>query len=207
MTDIGTLLWRKNNKRNLFLVLGGGLRFSSSGTNLRELWRQARMNAKPPIAMNRKPIVALSLAVCALLAVGCGSKEEAEKSAEASPTPEQILAGKPEVHGTAVQKIELTSPLNQEWVGKGKAIYDMKCLACHKLTADKLVGPGWKDVTKRRQPEWIINMVTNVDMMLEKDPEAQKLLEQCLVRMPNLNITQDEARQILEFMRNNDGEK
>jgi hypothetical protein len=43
--------------------------------------------------------------------------------------------------------------------------------------------------------------------MLEKDPEAQKLLEQCLVRMPNQNISKDEARQILEFMRQNDGEK
>ena len=46
-----------------------------------------------------------------------------------------------------------------------------------------------------------MNMITNVDMMLEKDPEAQKLLEQCMVRMPNQNITKDEARQIIEFMR------
>jgi len=157
--------------------------------------------------MKRNPITALSVAACALLAIGCGSKEEAEKAAEAAPTPEQILAGKPEVHGTEVATVELTNPLNQEWIGKGKAIYDMKCLACHKLTADKLVGPGWAGVTKRRKPEWIINMVINVDMMLEKDEEAQKLLEQCLVRMPNLSIPKDEARQILEFMRSNDGEK
>ena len=44
-------------------------------------------------------------------------------------------------------------------------------------------------------------------MMLEKDPEAQKLLEQCLVRMPNQNLSIDQARQVLEFMRSNDGEK
>jgi hypothetical protein len=43
--------------------------------------------------------------------------------------------------------------------------------------------------------------------MLEKDAEAQKMLEECLVRMPNQNITQDDARKILEFMRSNDGEK
>ena len=36
-----------------------------------------------------------------------------------------------------------------------------------------------------------MNMITNVDMMLEKDPEAQKLLEQCLVRMPNQNVSQE----------------
>ena len=50
-------------------------------------------------------------------------------------------------------------------------------------------------------------MITNVDMMLEKDPEAQKLLEQCLVRMPNQNISQTEATELIEFMRQNDGEK
>jgi hypothetical protein len=52
-----------------------------------------------------------------------------------------------------------------------------------------------------------MNMITNVDMMLEKDPAAQKLLEECLVRMPNQNLTTDEARKVLEFQRSNDGEK
>jgi hypothetical protein len=52
-----------------------------------------------------------------------------------------------------------------------------------------------------------MNMITNVEMMLESDPEAQKLLEQCLVRMPNQNVTVDDARALLEFMRHNDGEK
>ena len=89
----------------------------------------------------------------------------------------------------------------------GKNIYDLKCMSCHRLTEERLVGPGWKNVTKRREPLWIINMITNVDMMLETDPEAQKLLEQCLVRMPNQNISKEEARKIIEFMRSNDGEK
>ncbi|MBD0289450.1 MAG: cytochrome c, partial [Flavisolibacter sp.] len=114
-----------------------------------------------------------------------------------------------EVHGDEIKPgdVQITHPLNQEWVTAGKNIYDMKCQSCHKLTDERLVGPGWKGVTQRRTPVWIMNMVTNVDMMLEKDPEAQKLLEQCLVRMPNQNISKDEARHILEFMRQNDGVK
>ena len=155
--------------------------------------------------MKKKSI--LSLAACTLFLVSCNSKEDAEKEAKAAPTPDQILAGKPEIHGTEIAAVELTHPLNQEWVAKGKVTYEMKCLPCHKLTEVKLVGPGWKDVTKRRKPEWVMNMITNVDMMLEKDEEAQKLLELCLVRMPNLSIPKDDARQILEFMRDNDGEK
>ena len=83
----------------------------------------------------------------------------------------------------------------------------MKCQSCHKLTDEKLVGPGWQGVTKRRAPNWIMNMITNVDMMLESDPEAQRLLEECLVRMPNQNLNKEESRKVLEFMRKNDGEK
>lgn len=137
---------------------------------------------------------------------GCGTKEQAEAAAKAAPKPEEIIAKTPEVHGVEVKTVELTKPLNQDWVAAGKAIYDGKCLACHKLTGDRVVGPGWSGVTKKRQPVWIMNMITNVDVMLEKDAEAQKLLEQCLIRMPNQNVTVEDARKIFEFMRHNDGE-
>ena len=121
----------------------------------------------------------------------------------------ETATGKQETHGTEIKPgdVELTTPLNQQWVTSGKGIYELKCQACHKLTDERLVGPGWKGVTQKREPHWIMNMITNVEMMLEKDPEAQKLLEQCLVRMPNQNITKDDSRQILEYMRSNDGAK
>ena len=106
-----------------------------------------------------------------------------------------------------ITDVTLTNPLDQERVKRGTAIYEMKCSACHKLTSDRLVGPGWKGVTERRKPEWIMNMVTNVDVMLDKDPEAQKLLELCLTRMPNQNVSVGDARDVLEFMRQNDGIK
>lgn len=104
-------------------------------------------------------------------------------------------------------EIQITHPLNQEWVEHGKRIYELKCQPCHKLTEEKLVGPGWKGVTQRRTPVWIINMICNTEMMLDKDPEAQKLLELCMVRMPNQNLMLDDARKVLEFQRSNDGEK
>ena len=57
------------------------------------------------------------------------------------------------------------------------------------------------------QPEWIMNFATNPDVMIDKDPKAQAMLELCLVRMPNQNLTDDDARNIYEFMRKNDGVK
>lgn len=97
--------------------------------------------------------------------------------------------------------------LDAAMVEKGKAIVGTKCSACHKLTDEKLVGPGWKGVTERHKPWWIMNFITNPDPMIDKDPKAQAQLELCLVRMPNQNLSDDDARNLLEFMRKNDGTK
>jgi len=134
---------------------------------------------------------------------------EGVKKDEKAVDVQELTKDQPEVHGTELKEgdITLSNPLNADWVSAGKGTYELKCQSCHRLTEEKLVGPGWKDVTKRRKPVWIMNMITNVDMMLESDAEAQKLLEQCMVRMPNQNLSKDQARQVLEYMRSNDGEK
>lgn len=75
------------------------------------------------------------------------------------------------------------------------------------MTEERLVGPGWKGVTTRNTPHWIMNFITNPDPMIEKDPKVQAQLELCLVRMPNQSLTDTDAREILEFMRKNDGAK
>lgn len=103
--------------------------------------------------------------------------------------------------------IEVAANLDPKMAEAGKSIYDLKCNACHKLTKEKLVGPGWSGVTERRKVEWIMNFVTNTDEMINNDPQAQALLEECLVRMPNQALSDDDARHVYEFMRKNDGVK
>src|SRR4051812_25209675 len=49
----------------------------------------------------------------------------------------------------AVKTVTLKVPIEQDRAGRGLAIYEMKCGACHKLDDQRLVGPGWKEVTKR----------------------------------------------------------
>ena len=41
------------------------------------------------------------------------------------------------------QHVDLTHPLDKKMVDEGKALYELKCSSCHKLTDEKLVGPGW----------------------------------------------------------------
>lgn len=156
--------------------------------------------------MKHNAIFTITAITCTILFTACGGGVKKEPK----PVDVQELAkDKPEIHGTELKDgdITLATPLDQGMVAAGNKTYSLKCQSCHRLTEEKLVGPGWKDVTKRRKPLWIMNMITNVEMMLESDPEAQKLLELCMVRMPNQNLNKGEARQILEFMRSNDGEK
>jgi cytochrome c551/c552 len=100
--------------------------------------------------------------------------------------------------------IDLPATIDKSMVAEGQKIYDLKCSSCHHLDNTKLVGPGWKGVTERRKPEWIMNFVTNTDENLDRNATAQTLLEECMVRMPNQNLSDDDARHVLEFMRNND---
>src|SRR5579863_130341 len=76
--------------------------------------------------------------------------------------------------------VPLTHPLDDSMVARGSSIYDSKCISCHKLTDEKLVGPGWKDVTTRRTPEWIMNFITNTNVMLDSDLVAQQVMVTCV---------------------------
>jgi nitrate reductase gamma subunit len=43
----------------------------------------------------------------------------------------------------------------------GEELFKANCSACHKLTADKFVGPGLKDVGQRRTQEWLLAWTKN----------------------------------------------
>jgi mono/diheme cytochrome c family protein len=157
-----------------------------------------------------KKFLFLSLLIC--FAIACGSNNSSDnkqsppsadqsKPADANPSYDQKRGeGK-------FSKVEVSSGLDVAKADAGLKVYTVKCSACHKLTDEKLVGPGWKGVTSRHTAEWIMNFATNPDVMIDKDPKAQAMLEICLVRMPNQNLTDDDARNIYEFMRKNDGVK
>lgn len=155
---------------------------------------------------NAIPIMLLLSGLALWACGGGGASSGNDKDTPTALTPEEQMIAEGKGIGE-VKYVELKTPLEENRVSRGKAIYDMKCAACHKLDDTRVVGPGWKGLTTLRRPEWIMNMITNVDIMLERDPEAQKLLELCLTRMPNQNVSIGDARDILEFMRYNDGER
>jgi mono/diheme cytochrome c family protein len=166
--------------------------------------------------MKRSIFYIITAAICFLL-VRCGSNPPSAKedsTSEAKSPAEKLKTDTivvfPGINSKGVgrfRNVQLTHPLDEKMVARGLAIYQSKCFACHKLSTELLVGPGWTGVTDRRTPEWIMNWVTNTKVMLDKDLAAQADMAVCLIRMPNQDLTDEQARDVLEFMRNNDGKK
>ncbi|MEQ1553873.1 MAG: c-type cytochrome [Ferruginibacter sp.] len=150
------------------------------------------------------------LSVIVAFVVSCGGNSSSEnttgetpKSMVEQPTTYDPKRGEGKFDESNVK----IGALDAAMATKGESISGTKCTSCHKLTDEKLVGPGWKGVTTRRTPHWIMNFITNPDPMINKDPEVQAQLEICLVRMPNQSLVDEDARNIVEFMRKNDGVK
>ena len=155
----------------------------------------------------------LSLLVVALaMLTSCGEKKSNDDFSVPSTSEETTTTADPSSYDPnrgigKHESVELDATLNQAMAAKGEEVASVKCTSCHKLTDEKLVGPGWKGVTERQKPQWIMNFITDPDPMIDKDPELQAQLELCLVRMPNQSLNDTEAREILEYMRKNDGVK
>lgn len=163
--------------------------------------------------MKTKAVAILAFAVPFFFA-SCGGGTETPAQAEQSEvsTPSADESSDEDYDATAglgkynAENMAVTG-LDVAMAGKGKSIADTKCMSCHKMTDEKLVGPGWKGVTERRTLHWLMNFITAPDEMIDKDPALQSQLEECLVRMPNQNLGDDNARSIVEYMRQNDGAK
>lgn len=105
-----------------------------------------------------------------------------------------------------VKSITLSDEIDASLAEKGRVVFDNMCIACHKVDR-KFIGPKIQGVTKLRAPEWIMNMIMNPEEMIQKDPIAQQLLiESNMAVMANQNISESDARAILEYFRQIDQE-
>lgn len=105
-----------------------------------------------------------------------------------------------------VKSVNLTDDIDQALAATGKTAFENLCSACHKMDK-KFIGPALAGVTERRSPEWIMNMILNPEEMIQKDPIAKQLLiESNMAVMANQNLTEEEARAILEYFRSLDAQ-
>ncbi len=141
-----------------------------------------------------------------ILSLSCGVESKKEQSKESTvketkvtiPASERVILDNKGIG--PIKLVELLD-IDEALLTEGKKLFDAKCTICHKVEA-KFIGPSPSGVMKRRSPEWIMNMMLNPDEMLKKDPLAIALLNEFNgAPMLNQNLTEEEARAILEYFR------
>ncbi len=144
-----------------------------------------------------------ALAFLFLVSCGGGSAEEGEtteapKSMVAKEEPADPMANK----GIGpVSSVTLDAEIDMEMAKAGEEVYNKMCTACHKPDKN-FIGPAPKGILERRSPEWVMNMILNPEEMIQKDPIAKKLLMEFNgAPMANQNLTEEQARQVLEYFR------
>ena len=81
--------------------------------------------------------------------------------------------------------------------------FRQNCISCHTVGGGRLTGPDLKNVTERKEREWLIEFLQSPQAMLDKgDPYALKLQQEARgVVMPNINgMSKDRARALLGML-------
>lgn len=142
------------------------------------------------------------LILAALAAGACTSKEAPPPPAQQPPAAAAgDLSPFQQEHGIGpiTKPVEL-GPLNEAMAEAGEQIFELKCTACHKRD-EKYVGPALAGVTERRSAAYVMNMILNPQEMVERHPVAKQLLAEHMTFMPAQGLTENEARQVVEYLR------
>lgn len=149
----------------------------------------------------------LTLAVIftmAVLLISCGGGSDAgsgKQETDAQKTNEYGLTDFEMKYGIGPIKKQMFLPqINKALAKQGEDIFKVKCAPCHKLD-ERYIGPAQRYAVERRPAEYIMNMILNPDEMVKRHPEAKKLLAEYLSPMTYQNISEQDARNILEYLR------
>ncbi len=150
--------------------------------------------------MTKKIISIFSLIMFAFI-IGCGEGEKKNDAPANDQTNVGGLSAFESENGVGPIKAKLDlAAIDNEKVKSGTTIFEQKCFSCHRLD-QRLVGPPLREVTKRRTPEFVLNMILNPLEMQEKHPVAKQLLAEYLTQMTFQNVSMEEAFQLLDYLR------
>ncbi|MGA2298701.1 MAG: cytochrome c [FCB group bacterium] len=113
-----------------------------------------------------------------------------------------MLTGKesPKDKGIGPIKDLKLGEIDKTLLPKGRSLFNEKCIVCHSLDSKK-VGPPLRNVAKDQTPEFIMNLLVNTLEMQQKDEHIKQLISQYKVVMVDYKLSQDQARELLEYLR------
>lgn len=91
-------------------------------------------------------------------------------------------------------------PIDSHEAEEGQKVFEAKCSACHKL-GERYVGPPLGGILDKVTPTFAMNMMLNPQEMYTRHPDVKKLLGEYMTQMPNQGLTQEEAREVVEYLR------
>lgn len=151
------------------------------------------------------PLLSL-IAFFLLFAAACSSGGNEQKKEPATVSTPVAEAEVPETGIGPVKTVDIGAEIDAALAEEGKAIFENKCNACHKFE-ERYVGPALAGLTERRNHVWIMNMIMNPEEMTKKDPIAKQLLADYMTQMVNQNVTEQDARALLEYFRSMDNKQ
>ncbi len=87
-----------------------------------------------------------------------------------------------------------------EVIAQGEQMFKSNCTACHKIN-ERLVGPALRDVTGRRETDWLLTYIKNPQKMINSgDPIAVELFEEYKVVMTSFPFSDDQIISILSYI-------
>jgi serine/threonine protein kinase len=97
-----------------------------------------------------------------------------------------------------------TKPIDQSLVMRGGRLSQERCASCHNtMGSSRIIGPGWKGITKKRSEAWLLSYMTNPKDDIS-NLTADDLKRMCFVQLPRRSLDYQEAKNVIEFMRNTD---
>jgi mono/diheme cytochrome c family protein len=136
-------------------------------------------------------------ALCALPAIAHDSWVEDHVAA----TYDYVLGKGPAAgRGVLIAASSTESDPGDPEAAKGKLAFESKCALCHTVGRGDKIGPDLKGVTARHADAWLTRWLMEPDQMQKSDPDAKALLAKYKTPMPNLGLSQAEARQLVKFL-------
>jgi mono/diheme cytochrome c family protein len=148
-----------------------------------------------------KNLLVFILVAIVITISACAGENKQEASQQNNEAKETVINPLNDRGVGPIKSLSLPDLKDEKLASDGKEIFENYCSACHKLDK-RYIGPPLENILDRRTPEWVMNMILNPEVMVRENALARQILEEYHgAPMANQNLTEDQARAILEFLR------
>jgi mono/diheme cytochrome c family protein len=140
--------------------------------------------------------VTFVLIVLALTAVGCGNKSGNTPASSSGGAAGTATTSKYDSGPRAGEE-----PIDEALVKQGEGLFQTKgCSACHGF-GRRISCPDLLPVPMERTSQWMEHQILHPEIMTKEDPIAHQLFAQYSLQMPNQQLTEPEAKAVIEFIK------